>query len=157
VTKIKRLSVLFISAMALVAVALVGLAADPNAPAAQAAWTPNCNGYAEVKVGSKKIHVPIYTTSTTTRNCIVGHPTSGTHVKAVQNAAKSCYSQNLGQAGVDGITGTYFIKAVKGVQTAVGTKQDGIYGPNTHNGASGNPAVSGMKFYPSCLRDNILA
>ncbi|MDR2377894.1 MAG: peptidoglycan-binding protein [Bifidobacteriaceae bacterium] len=108
-------------------------------------------------VSGKSIHVPVYITSKTTRNCIVGHPTNGTHVKAVQNAAKSCYGQNLGNFGVDGYTGEYFISAVKGVQSAVGVTKDGIYGPNTHNGYSGNPSSSGMKFYPSCLRDNILA
>ncbi|MDR1799534.1 MAG: peptidoglycan-binding protein [Bifidobacteriaceae bacterium] len=143
-----------------VAVAFGGLtiAGGVSSSQALAASLPNCNKSVIVPFpGSQWIEVPVYQKgSSVTYKCIVGTPTSGFHVEAIQRAARTCYGLSLGPYGVDGKMGAYTTAAIKAIQKNVGVSQDGIYGPQTHNGSSGIAGKTGMVFYPYCWRDTRL-
>ncbi|MDR1187121.1 MAG: peptidoglycan-binding protein [Bifidobacteriaceae bacterium] len=148
-TRIKKLSTMIVSALALAAIVFTGGALSPNAPAAQAATSTNCNGRTQYYRNGVAWSpwVPTYSKgSTLTGTCILGNGNNSPAVWAVQKTASGYYGQGLGPTGIDSSYGKYTIAAVKYIQGKVGVTQDGKYGPNTHNGSRG-ASTNGMFFW----------
>ncbi|MDR2373224.1 MAG: peptidoglycan-binding protein [Bifidobacteriaceae bacterium] len=116
-----------------------------------AATVANCNGMTTFSSSGKWTPwIPTYrktASSTPTRTCILGIGNNGSAVWAVQKPAQGYYRQNLGPSGLDSSYGSYTAAAVKAIQGSVGVYKDGIYGPKTHNGSSGNATKTGMFFW----------
>ncbi|MDR0592428.1 MAG: peptidoglycan-binding protein [Bifidobacteriaceae bacterium] len=150
-TRIKRLSTMLFSALALSALSLVGGVLTDAVPPAQAAGIPHCNGTVSYTYSSSyKITVPVsIANSRASQYCQIGLWAQGPHVAAVQNGVKTCHKKSIGPSGVDGIYGNDTRAGVKKVQADIGASQDGWYGPETHN--------KGFKFYSSCKTDPVRA
>lgn len=128
--------ILAISAASAIGVAGSILATGP----AQAATV--CNDWAYVKNVSNGANiVPIYKSGTTkSLNCHLYKGTSGTGVRQLQATLNECYGPRHESGGIkkfstalvtDGQFGSATEAALKAVQSYVGVKADGSYGPTT--------------------------
>ncbi|MFI1224909.1 MULTISPECIES: peptidoglycan-binding protein [unclassified Streptomyces] len=102
------------------------------ATAAPAAAAGYCDTGKSIMKGTyNHIFVPANGTST---NCTMARGATGNHVKALQRALKDCYNVGLeAEKDVDGSFGPKTYSALWAAQGKAGTKQDGIYGPNTRD------------------------
>ncbi|MDR0594990.1 MAG: peptidoglycan-binding protein [Bifidobacteriaceae bacterium] len=166
-TRIKKLSTMLIAALALSAIILTGGALGPNAPTAEAAATPQCNGAHQIitytaggNLVATNYTVPVYKVgSSWSRTCLIGPNTAAQNegVRQLQRSANLCYGRSL---QVDGTWGPNTAAAIKHIQTQVGltvSQRDGVYGPQTHNGSSGVSASTGMSHHLYCNRDSVNA
>jgi hypothetical protein len=139
-TKTRKLSTMFISAMVLGTIVFTGSAFSPNAPAAQAAGLPYCtystyytrsNIFVAGKYQTVGFHLP--SASGFNRNCKndTGNQNTLSAVIVIQNAANAFYGKGLSK---DGKYGPNTAKAVKDIQIIGGlpkSQQDSVYGPVT--------------------------
>ncbi|WP_306459715.1 peptidoglycan-binding protein [Streptomyces sp. Ag109_G2-15] len=106
------------------AVSVLGLIG--NAPSAGAAdgW---CSTTTSVWEDSGRFIQPA--TSSGSTSCIMGRGSSGSAVAELQRALVNCHELDTG--GIDGVYGAQTESAVRSIQTRIGLKPDGIYGPDT--------------------------
>ncbi|MGX1757206.1 peptidoglycan-binding domain-containing protein [Streptomyces lydicus] len=89
---------------------------------------PTCEGYAGVQVGVGTAWIPNHSVAGT--SCRLDKEDRNPGVWALQHSLNQCYNSNIPE---DGYFGSVTMSALMEVQTKIGARRDGEYGPLTRD------------------------